>query len=324
MVLPRLSSKHGFSLSKPLMETESFQSRRGVNTCCSVSNRAPHRGPAWGASPRLFVPVYGCVSVRSARVSQINAVCLLPRLRSRSSTHTCLELYSPHLCWSSDITNEPTSICWRRRTPPRTSPRSHVRPDCALHLWDSLSSWSQILVPRLSLYCGKVPSRKQNQEHAIGALTPRTAAAAAAASCASLWRVILAIWQKQRGWCEECKRDGVERLPQQVCSVPPIRPLIGRGCSWGEEILPIGDNWCFVAGPSWPEQKPEIYRQQNCSSSLKRWHWIQFLKKRDLCSNILRNIKTLRQGKATHISMVNISHDLLLKNLILKLYNFFL
>lgn len=153
-----------------------------------------------------------------------------------------------------------------------------------------------------------------------GCMTPRTAAAAA--SCASLWRVILAIWQKQQGGCEECKRDGVERLPQQVCSVPPIRPLIGHGCSWGEDILPIGDNRCFVAGPSWPEQKPEIYWQQDCSSSLKRWHWTKKKKKGSLCHNILTNAKKVRKGKATNISFVNISHDLLLKNLILKLYNF--
>lgn len=47
MVLPRLSSKHGFSVSKSLMETQTFQRRRGVNTHSSVSNRSLHQGPAW-------------------------------------------------------------------------------------------------------------------------------------------------------------------------------------------------------------------------------------------------------------------------------------
>lgn len=145
-----------------------------------------------------------------ARVSQINVVCLLSRLHSNTQLHTHLSWASPHLCWSSDITKEPTSICWRRRTPPRTSLCSHVLPDCALLLWLSLSSWSQILAPHLSLlWEGSFQKTKirtcQIASARWGLMTSWTAAAA---MCASLWRVILAIWQKQRGGCEECKRDG--------------------------------------------------------------------------------------------------------------------
>lgn len=58
MVLPRLSSKHGFSPSKPLMETQTFQSRRGVNTRSSVSNRSLHRGVGLVSVP---APVCSCV-----------------------------------------------------------------------------------------------------------------------------------------------------------------------------------------------------------------------------------------------------------------------
>lgn len=63
MVLPRLSSKHGFSLSKSPMETLSFQSSRGINTRSSVANRSPHWGSACLVSLCVFVPVYRCVSV---------------------------------------------------------------------------------------------------------------------------------------------------------------------------------------------------------------------------------------------------------------------
>lgn len=131
-----------------------------------------------------------------------------------------------------------------------------------------------------------------------GLVTPRTAAVA---RCASLWRVILAIRQKQRGGCEECKRDRVERLPQQACSVPPIRPLIGRGCSWGEEVLPIGDNWCFVAGPSWPDKNLTFIGNKIAP---RVWKGDTWPKKRPLCYNILTTAKKSCKGKATNISQV--------------------
>lgn len=126
-----------------------------------------------------------------------------------------------------------------------------------------------------------------------GLVTSRTAAVAA--RCASLWRVILAIRQKQRGGCEECKRDRVERLPQQARSVPPIRPLIGHGCSWGEEVLPIGDNWCFVAGPSWPDKNLTFIGNKIAP---RVWKGDSWPKKRPLCYNILqRNHGKAKQPK---------------------------
>lgn len=56
-------------------------------------------------------------------------------------------------------------------------------------------------------------------------------------------------------WGVSVSRGRVERLPRWACSVPPSRPLIGRSHGWGKEILPIGNNWCFVAGPSCPDTK---------------------------------------------------------------------
>ena len=56
-------------------------------------------------------------------------------------------------------------------------------------------------------------------------------------------------------WGVSVSRGRVEPLPRWACSVPPSWPLIGRSHGWGKEILPIGNNWCFVAGPSCPDTK---------------------------------------------------------------------
>lgn len=56
--------------------------------------------------------------------------------------------------------------------------------------------------------------------------------------------------------CEDCQRvEVVVWLPRRACSFPPNWPLIGCSHNRGKGILPIGNNWCFVAGPSCPDME---------------------------------------------------------------------
>lgn len=51
------------------------------------------------------------------------------------------------------------------------------------------------------------------------------------------------------------KVEWSEWLPGWAYSVPLNWPLIGQSCHWENEIQPIENNWCFVAGPSCPDKK---------------------------------------------------------------------
>lgn len=69
--------------------------------------------------------------------------------------------------------------------------------------------------------------------------------------------VILAVWWRQRGGCRDCQWEEVEwrGCHGERAPFPLSQPLIGCSHDWGKEILPIGNNWCFVAGPSCPDTK---------------------------------------------------------------------
>lgn len=138
MVWTRLSSKHGFAPSKPLMETLSFQSSGGINTCSSVSNRSPQRGVRMFS---LCVCVCSCASARSGKgYSNICGLSFDPAALKHSTTHSCLVLRFPHLCYGSNITAHSASICCRQGTLPCTSLGVH-NASCLTHLQSpSLSS----------------------------------------------------------------------------------------------------------------------------------------------------------------------------------------
>lgn len=78
---------------------------------------------------------------------------------------------------------------------------------------------------------------------------------------------------KDRVWGLSVSRGRGWRLPWQTCSVPPSRPLIGCSHNWGKRILPIRNNWHFVARPRCPDKRmvlvcnkivPQVWK--SCSS----------------------------------------------------------
>lgn len=178
----------------------------------------------------------------------------------------------PHLCWSSNITASPHEHLLQAegRTPRFTSLRFHIV-SCFTHLSSTPSNPE--ITPSYDMKYG--PLSRSLMEKLSGAKkqdmvwkTPtipflhwvRIYLIPGCRSWSFSFRrvgVNLDVWRSSERtvWGVSVSRGRVDQLPRWTCSVPPSQPLIGCSHGWGKEILPIGNNWCFVAGPSCPDTK---------------------------------------------------------------------
>lgn len=143
MVRTRLSSKHGFAPSKPLMETLSFQSSgRNKHLQLCVKQVSSAGGP--NVQPVcVCLCLFLCVGAVGEGLLKYMWFVFWPScIETHSTTHSCLEPRFPHLCCGSNITAHPASICCRQGTLPCTSPGVR-NASCLTHL-QSPSSSSEI------------------------------------------------------------------------------------------------------------------------------------------------------------------------------------
>lgn len=191
------------------MATLSFQRGRGVNTFSSVSSRSLH----WGSACLVCV----CCNARSEKgYSNKCGLSFDPAALKHTAPPTLVLSFFPHICAVAQISlPPPTSCCYRHRTLPCTSLQIV---SCLTHLETPPSTpETHLLMWSIShRLCGKMVfhKRRKCKTHTqssssaqMGFTSSRTAGQT---SFTSPVGVILTIWRRQRGRCEECQWVGVE------------------------------------------------------------------------------------------------------------------
>lgn len=148
----------------------------------------------------------------------------------------------PHLCCGSDITASPSSICCEQRTP--SCINSELIRSATLNL-------GEVTLPpcMLSWHLSKEKAGNPSLLHQdLPHLEDKRGQFHCDASCLSVCLMATE--------CEDCQWvEVVVWLPRRAYSFPPNQPLIGCSHNRGKGILPIGNNWCFVAGPNCPDME---------------------------------------------------------------------